>query len=96
MTKGYWIAHVTVLDAERYASYQSLARTALESFGATFVVRGGQSVQLEGPKDHQRHVIMAFKSYDQALECYHSPAYQKAKAAREGAAEVEITIMEGV
>ncbi|MDQ7728259.1 DUF1330 domain-containing protein [Halomonas sp. SpR8] len=96
MRKGYWIANVTVLDAKRYAEYQALAPAALAQYGANFLARGSERVTLEGNTSHTRSVIMEFPSYEQALACYHSEGYQRAKAAREGAADVNIDIIEGL
>lgn len=96
MTKGYWVANVVVTDTEKYADYQALASKALTKFGAVFLARGSQSTRLEGGETPQRSIIMAFSSYQQALACYHSEEYQAAKAARQGAAEVDITLIESL
>jgi uncharacterized protein (DUF1330 family) len=96
MPKGYWIANVTVTSPEDYGHYQVLAPEAFSRFGAKFLARGGQRLALEGRDTPQRSVLIEFPSYEEALECYHSEAYQRAKAARAGAAEVDIIIMEGV
>lgn len=97
MGKGYWIANVNVTDPKKYAEYQTLASEVLAGFGAKFLARGGDLACLEGRiSAPERSVIMEFPSYAQALACYHSPEYQKAKAAREGAAEVEVMILEGL
>lgn len=96
MSKGYWVASVTVTNPDQYAEYQALAAKALTQFGATFLARGDQNVSLEGRPTAERSVVMEFSSYQQALACYHSPEYQAAKAARQGAADVDIMIVEGV
>ncbi|MGR4069690.1 DUF1330 domain-containing protein [Halomonas sp. LR3S48] len=96
MPKGYWIANVTVIHPHHYAHYQALAPEAFARFGARFLARGGQCTAMEGRDTPQRSVIIEFPSYQQALDCYHSEEYRKAKSAREGAAEVDIIILEGV
>ncbi|SDL03393.1 Uncharacterized conserved protein, DUF1330 family [Modicisalibacter muralis] len=96
MPKGYWIANVTVTDPQRYADYQALASEALAHFGARFLARGGERTALEGRETPERSVVMEFSSYQQALDCYHSPAYQRAKSARQDAADVDIVITEGL
>ncbi|MCE9665604.1 DUF1330 domain-containing protein [Halomonas sp. M5N1S17] len=95
MPKGYWIANITVSDPRAYAAYQALAPEAFTRFGAKFLARGGLSTAMEGRGTPQRSVIIEFPSYQQALDCYHSEEYQKARSAREGAAEVDILILEG-
>lgn len=93
--RTFWIAHVTVTDPTAYAAYQALAKGVFESFGGQFVVRGGAARTLEG-SDFQRHVVIEFPSRAQAEACYASPEYTAARAARAGAAEVHITLVEGV
>jgi len=94
MPKGYWIVHVDVTDAENYPHYVKLDTPVLESYGATFLVRGGQC---EGPEGtiRARHVVVEFDSYARALECYHSDAYQEAARLRQAYSASEIVIVEG-
>ena len=92
---AYWIAHVTVTDPSRYTGYQSLAPQAFAKFHAKFLARGGLSDAPEGPV-YQRHVLIEFPDLATARACYASPEYQAARAQRAGAAEVMITITEGL
>jgi uncharacterized protein (DUF1330 family) len=50
---------------------------------------------MEGP-ELSRHVVIVFPSLQAAKDCYASPEYSAARAAREGAATVHLTIVEGV
>jgi uncharacterized protein (DUF1330 family) len=93
--KGYWIAHVTVTDADRYKLYVEGAAEAFRKYKARILARGGRHAQLEGT-DRPRNVVIEFPSFDDALACYESPEYQAAKAKREGAGTAEIVIVEGV
>lgn len=92
---GYWIAHVTVTDPERYRGYQEAAPKAFAQYGAKFLARGGASEVLEG-EARERHVLIAFPNYPTALACYHSPEYQAARARRDGACEASVVIVEGL
>ncbi|MHB2266945.1 DUF1330 domain-containing protein [Aliihoeflea sp. PC F10.4] len=94
MTKGYWIAHVDVRDAERYKDYVSTAKPAFERYGAKFLARGGSYQAMEG-KGRGRNVVIEFPSMQAALDCYNSSEYQAAKAIRQEVADAEMTIMEG-
>ncbi len=95
MAKGYWIAHITVSDPKVYADYLSAARIAFDKYQAIFTVRGGAFEAPEGPiKD--RHVIIEFPTYEQALACYHSPEYRTAVRFRLTAAQSDFVIVEGV
>ncbi len=93
--KGYWIAHVSIDNPEQYQDYMALAPAAFAQYQGKLLVRGGQSQQLEGPT-RQRHAVIEFPSYQQALTCYHSAEYQAALAKRQGAAQVEVVIVEGI
>lgn len=92
---AYWIAHVTVTDPDRYTGYQALAPAAFARFGARFLARGGAAETLEGPV-HPRHVVIEFADLATARACYESDEYRAARAARDGAAEVQVVIVEGV
>jgi uncharacterized protein (DUF1330 family) len=92
---AYWIAHVTVLDADQYKGYTDAAPAAFRKFGAIFLARGGAFEVLEG-EAFQRHVVIQFKDMQTALDCYHSPEYQAAKANRDGHCTAQITIVEGL
>lgn len=95
MTKAYWIAFVTVTDADAYAGYQQHAPAAFTKYGAEFLARGGAAETLEG-KEWQRHVIIAFGSKAKALACYNSPEYQAARMLRSGACHANIVIVDGL
>ncbi|MEM8876308.1 MAG: DUF1330 domain-containing protein [Pseudomonadota bacterium] len=95
MPKGYWIAHVDVHDEERYKDYLAANAGAFAKYGAEFAVRNGQSTQAEGSLPGNRHVVIAFPSYQAALDCYHSAEYAPAIAIRKDAANGNILIIEG-
>jgi uncharacterized protein (DUF1330 family) len=50
---------------------------------------------LEG-KARARNVVLEFESYDAARGYFHSEQYQAARALREGAADIEMVLVEGV
>jgi uncharacterized protein (DUF1330 family) len=93
---AYLIARVAVHDPEQYKEYTALSPDALAAFGGKFIVRGGQSVTLEGPEETQRLVVVEFPSLEKAKACYASAQYQTAKAKREGAATMQMVVVEGV
>lgn len=94
MAKGYWIAHVTVTDPERYKDYISKVSAVVAAFGGTYLVRGGAS---EGPEGvaHDRHVVIEFPDYATAQAAYAAPEYKEAIAIRKTASTGEIVIAEG-
>ncbi|MCJ8520363.1 uncharacterized protein (DUF1330 family) [Pseudorhizobium tarimense] len=95
MAKGYWIARVDVRDAERYKDYVATAKPAFERFGANFLARGGEFVELEGGA-RARNVVIEFPSLQAAVDCYNSPEYQAAAKIRQEVADAEMVVVEGV
>ncbi|AIR91274.1 DUF1330 domain-containing protein [Pseudomonas cremoricolorata] len=94
--KAYWIAHVDVTDPQQYQQYTQRAPAAFSQYGGRFLARGGRSEALEGRPTPQRSVVIEFDSYEQALACYRSAEYQEACGHRQGAAQAEVIIVEGV
>ena len=70
--KGYWIVSVDISNPESHKMYVAETRNAFREYGARFVVRGGKSEVAEG-KGRSRIVVIEFKDYATALECYRSP-----------------------
>ena len=93
--KAYWIAHVDITDPEQYQQYTQRAPAAFVEYGGRFLARGGRSEALEGRATPQRSVVIEFDSYEQAVACYHSAAYQEACRYRQGVAKADIVIVEG-
>ncbi|WP_085633342.1 MULTISPECIES: DUF1330 domain-containing protein [unclassified Pseudomonas] len=94
--KAYWIAHVDVTDPDRYSQYTQRAPKAFAEYGGRFLARGGRSEAMEGRATPQRSVVIEFDSYEQAVACYRSAAYQEAKSYREEWARAEVIIVEGM
>jgi uncharacterized protein (DUF1330 family) len=95
MPKGYVITRVDITDPVAYARYAAAATRAIADHGGRPLVRGGRYEALEGAA-RARNVVLEFDSYDAAKAYYFSPDYQKAKAEREGAAQMEMVLVEGV
>lgn len=94
MAKGYWIARVTVNDAENYPQYVRAGAAAFQKYGARFIVRAGRYEAVEG-EGRPRNVVIEFDSFEQALACYRSPEYQAAAVIRQRYADAEIVVVEG-
>jgi uncharacterized protein (DUF1330 family) len=90
MPKGYVISRV-----DPYAGYAAAATKAIADHGGKALARGGRSDALES-KARARNVVLEFESYDAARRYFHSEQYQAARALREGAAEMEMVLVEGV
>jgi uncharacterized protein (DUF1330 family) len=95
MPKAYVITRSDVRNPEAYARYAAEATKAIAAHGGRPLARGGRHEALEGPA-RARNVILEFDSYDAARAYFHSAQYQAARKLREGAADLEMVLVEGV
>ena len=94
MAQGYWIARVDVQDLEAYKAYIAANAAPLAEYGARFLVRAGRFENPEGAS-RSRNVVLEFPSYQAALDCYRSPAYQVAIELRLPVSTVDMVVIEG-
>lgn len=92
---AYAIVRVNVTDPEQYQNYMALSPGAVAAYGGRFIARGGATEVLEGEAEDRRVVLVEFPSMEAARTFYDSPEYREARAAREGAAEMHMLIVEG-
>jgi uncharacterized protein (DUF1330 family) len=95
MPKGYIVAHIRIFDDQAYARYTEMVQGPMAAYDGSPLARGGRAETPEG-RPFPRNVVMEFPSYEAALQYYHSPEYQLAKAVRETAAEAHVVVVEGV
>ncbi|KAB1075235.1 DUF1330 domain-containing protein [Methylobacterium planeticum] len=94
MARGYWIVRVDVRDTEAYTVYAAANGEAFRAFGGRFLVRGGAFEAVSGTA-RARNVVIEFPTYADALACWHSDAYQAARAKQKGGAETDLIVIEG-
>lgn len=94
MAKGYWVAQVDVADMDAYKQYMAANAGPIGAFGGKYLVRNGQRETVEG-WSRARIVVIEFPSYEAALGCYRSDAYQSIRPLRTDVAECDITVIEG-
>ena len=93
---AYMIARIKVTDPEQYKKYMAVTPGVIEKFGGKFVVRGGETVTLEGEEETRRIAIVEFPALENIRDFYASPDYKEAMKLREGAAELDILGVAGV
>jgi uncharacterized protein (DUF1330 family) len=93
---AYMIARVNVTDWDKYNEYLKVTPGIIAKFGGRFIVRGGETVTLEGPEEKWRIVVVEFPDLKKAKEFYYSPEYTDAKKIREGAALAQFVAISGV
>jgi uncharacterized protein (DUF1330 family) len=95
MAKGYWVGRISVSDLDTYKLYVAANAEAFAKYNGRFLARGGKSRCMEG-ECRERNVIVEFDSFEQAVACWNSPEYQRAKAIREPVAQGDFVILEGL
>ena len=95
MAKGYWIVSVDISNPESHKMYVAETRSAFRKYGARFVVRGGKSEVAEG-KARSLIVVIEFKDYATALECYAPRSLGRSRRAAGGGARcAAVAVREG-
>jgi uncharacterized protein (DUF1330 family) len=93
--KAYWITRCHVHNADEYNEYIKLAGPAITKFGGTFLVRGGDQIELEGGP-FERTVLVEFDSMEKAEFCYQSDDYQEALMHSKNSSNRHVVLVKGV
>ena len=93
---AYVIVDADVHDMDAYRAYMAASPGAIAAGGGRFVVRGGETVTLEGDWEPKRVVVLEFEDLDAARRWYESDLYQAAMKLREGVATLQMIAVEGV
>ena len=94
MPKGYIIAHIDVTNPDGYPEYVRHTTPLMGRLGGTFIVRGGQNEVVEGSSGN-RHVVIEFPSYAEALAAYKHPEYQRVADIRRANSDSTFIVVEG-
>lgn len=95
--KAYVIARIRVRDLEKYrANYVPASTASIAKFGGRFLVRGGRTLTLEGAEVTERIAVVEWPSVARAQEWYASEDYTRARKMREGIADGQLCVVEGV
>ncbi len=79
---GYAIFNIEIKKPEEYKKYVEKVKPLAEKFGGDYIIRGGETVVLEGTWTYPRTVVIKFPSYEKALEWYNSDEYKPIKQIR--------------
>ena len=94
--KGYVIAELTVTDPEGYKQYAAAVPPIIAKFGGKYLVRGGQTVGVEGDPPGGRIVVIEFDSLAAARSFEESHEYQAIADLRHRAARGRVFLAEGI
>ena len=93
--KGYVISEITVTDPDAYKQYAAAVPPIVAKFGGKFLVRGGQTLAVEGEPPRGRIVVIEFDSLAAARSFEDSPDYQAVAPLRHKAASSRVFLVEG-
>ena len=95
MKKGYWISlYIKVNDQENLKRYAETVTPIIKGYGGVPLVRGGKYQTFDGD-NFNRTVIWEFPSYEQAIKCHDSKAYQEGWALAKDTSKRDLQIVEG-
>jgi uncharacterized protein (DUF1330 family) len=84
-----------VTDPEAYKQYAAAVTPVVAKFGGKYIVRGGQTVAVEGDAPAGRIVVIEFDSLVAAQSFEDSAEYQVVVALRHKAARSRVFLVEG-
>jgi uncharacterized protein (DUF1330 family) len=93
--KGYVLAEITVTDPDAYKQYAAAVAPTVAKFGGKYLVRGGQTVALEGDPPAGRVVVIEFDSLAAARAFEDSSDYRSVAELRHKAARSRVFLVEG-
>jgi len=95
-SRGYAIVETDVTNVEAFArEYLPAVSKVIAEAGGKFLIRGGQSVTLEGAPP-KRLSIVEFETFEQAKAMFESNPYKAASEIGHRYATFRITVVEGL
>jgi uncharacterized protein (DUF1330 family) len=92
---AYMVIYDNVSDLSRFRQYAETAESIIKKYGGKVTTAGVPDV-LEGKFPWERVFLIEWESKQVALNFWHSPEYTEAKKLREGIAEFQAIVIEGV
>ena len=93
---GYFIIQINVTNSESYKEYIEKVTPIVKKFRGEYIVRGGQSENVEGNWPFQRTVVLKFPTYDMVKEWHNSDEYKPIRKIREDNSKCNAIIIEGL
>ena len=91
---AFMFIQAEITNLEQFMEYSKRAPALIEKYGGRYRCMRGEVEQLEGKPDNRKIVVSEWPSMDAAREFWHSDEYQALKAVREGAAEIDVYLVE--
>ena len=91
---AFMIIQADISDPQRFMEYAKRTPELVTKFGGRYRCMRSEVEQLEGKPDNRKIVVSEWPSMDAAREFWNSPEYAEVKKFREGAAEVDVYLVE--
>ena len=93
---AYLITDVEVTDESLYAEFRERMTPAIESYGGTFIERGGQIEVIQGTWTPTRLAIVEFESMEQAHAWLDSSENHALDDIRTRSSNINMVLVQGV
>ena len=91
---AFMFIQANITDPEQFMEYAKRAPALIAKYGGRYRCMRGAVEQLEGKPDNRKIVVSEWPSMEAAQEFWNSEEYRELKAVREGAAEVDVNLVE--
>ena len=91
---AFMFIQADITDPEQFMEYAKRAPELIAKCGGRYRRMRGAVEQLEGKPDNRKIVVSEWPSMDAAREFWNSPEYTELKKLREGAAEIDVHLVE--
>lgn len=92
---AYFVVYQNVTHPEQYKEYFSAVVPVIDRCGGRLIAQGTPEA-VEGTMPWQRVVVLEWRSRQKFLDFWHSNEYAEIKKLRQGAADWQAAIIEGV
>ncbi|NWD74461.1 DUF1330 domain-containing protein [Pseudomonas gingeri] len=93
---AYYVAEFEVTDPEGMKPYSANVESTFTPYGGHFIVRGGQTISLEGAAPKRKRVVIEFDSIEKAKAWYNSPEYTALRKIRQRSANTDVYLIVGI
>ena len=91
---AFMFIQADISDPEQFMEYARRAPALIAKFGGRYRCMRGAVDQLEGKPDNRRIVVSEWPSMEAAKTFWDSDEYQELKKVREGAADIDVSLVE--
>ncbi|MFT4649862.1 MAG: hypothetical protein ACI9AP_000027 [Flavobacteriales bacterium] len=91
---AYTIVQGTVTDPKKFVEYILAVPPVVEQYGGHYIVKGSDSVILEGASDTRKVVVHQWANSGAARKFWYSPEYKMVRRLREAAGDFQVTLVE--